>query len=233
MTQLNTTNAMILSPLAATSQQINALAQPRTVDDVLGAATSEDILSVLRQNVKDNLTQQRNEISARLLKQEQQIAAVRTVYDAMGPEGIKDVDRSAAEEIAGLLTRNGFGKSKVEVEFDGRDEAKKVFSYSLKIIDAHKTDEAYDRTIIERSLTVPFSAEAKKLQRQILDLTKVKQAIEQELMQVKKDFGNIDEHINAARAELGRKRINRLAGGSDLLAQLTRKKAVVAESTGS
>ena len=226
MTQSMNT-AMILSPI--NNNQMAAFAQPTTVDQVMGAATSEDILSVLRQSVKDTLTQRRNEISARLSRAEGKITEVRSQYDAIGPAGIAEIDTEAAMQIAAMITKNGFGKAKVVVTFDGRDEAKKIHSYTLKITNPEEAS-SYRETIVEQDITVPFTAEAKKLHRQIMDLIKAKQDIEQELMAVKKDFGNIDEHIAAARATLGRKRINKLTGGAELLAELSGRKPVVLET---
>ena len=227
MTQANINNAMILSPINA--NQMSAFQQPTTVDQVLGAATSEDILSVLRQGVKDDLTQRRNEISVRLSRAEGKITEVRTQYDALGPAGIAEIDTEAATQIAAMITKNGFGKAKVEVTFGGRDEAKKIHTYTLKITDPGETS-SYSSAIMEKDITVPFSTEAKKLHKQIVDMIKAKQEIEKELMEVKKSFANIDEHMAAARAELGRKRINKLDGGAELLASLTKKKPIVVET---
>jgi len=231
MTAMNTNteqalgSAMILSPLNA--NQVTALAMPRTVDEVLGAATSDDILYVLRQGVKDGLTEERNEISGRLVKNEQQITTLRLTYDAIGPTGIAGVDTDAAQQIANLMSSNGFGKTLVKVTFDGRDEDKKHFTYTIKITDPKDTT-TYGQAYCEKTIIVAFTAEAKKLQKQIVDLLKVKQGIEKELMTVKKNFGNIDEHIASARAELGKKRITKLQGGAELLASLTKRKPVVA-----
>jgi hypothetical protein len=226
MTQIDTGSALVLSPLTATAQQVAALAKPQTVQDVLGAATSEDIIAVMRQTVRDNLVQSRNEISARLVVVEKNIGELRETYDKIGPSLIGEVDTTVAQDIAALLLKGGFGKAKVEVAFDSRDEEKKVYAFTIKIIDPEETS-TYSRNYVTKSVTLPFTAEAKKLNKQIIELLKKKQGIEKELMQVKRDMANIEEHVAAARAEMGRRRINALSGGQELLAQLTRKKPVV------
>jgi hypothetical protein len=227
MSQFNTGSAMILSPINASAEQVTALSHPRTVSDVLGAATTQDFEAVMRQQLRDNFIRVRNEVSGRLTAVEKKITEARKTYDAIGPSLAGKVDTSIATEIAELINKNGFGKAAVEVKFEGRDEEKKLFNYEVAVVDP-KDASSYSREYVNKKVTQPFTAEAKKLHKDIIEMLKAKQSIENELLKVKRDMANLDEHVQAARAEMGRERIKKLAGGEEFLNKLTKTKPVVA-----
>jgi hypothetical protein len=198
---------------------------PTDIMGMLGVVNREDLLAILKQAKREELTEKKNAINGRLQAAQKEQAALQQTLDAIGPARQKDISLVAYQDAAKELTHLGFGKLTVAITFTGRVDDEKHYAYQITIKDPSAPTYSQDK--LEKSIVLPFDQDTKRLFREIANATRNVEEIQQELLAVKKDFANIPELVEAARAELARVMVGNVKGGEDLLNRLFKKRAVV------
>lgn len=213
MTTSSNTLATIGSPDALPGNLL-AVANPRTIKDLMGAPTSDTLVNFMRYARKTSLTAQRNEVSTRLNGLHKSKVTLGETLAKIGPSRIGEVGLTDVLDAAEALTNAGFGKYAGEARFSERDDAKKDYVFNLLIVDAtKKKTDTYSRDIHTMQTTLAFDAETKKLIKQIADLDKKIEGVEQELLDVKTQFAKLDEWVEEKKAILAVRQLSALEDG--------------------
>jgi len=207
------------------------LAAPRNIKDLMGNPDSSTLINFMKFAPQVHADQAENEVSERLGGIHKQKQAVLDTLAKIGPTRISEINIDDASQSAQALTDAGFGKFVAEVAFDSRNDNKKVYAYTIKIVHAGKKKDDYNRDLLSRETTLPFDAETKKLLKQAADFDKKIETVETELLGVKSDFAKLDDWVEEKKAMLA---VQQIAGLDDGRAQLEKflGKAVVAEMLG-
>jgi hypothetical protein len=221
ITQSNPSTAITPS-----SQQPGALAAPADIMECLGQLDRNDMLCIVKQAKKEELTIKKNEISARLHDVTTQLTDLKGELDAIGPARIKEIDLKGFQKVAANLADLGFGKFNAAITYQNRDDDRKVYTYKVMILKAGNTSVGYGGGA-EMELKLPFDQATKLLLKQIAQVTAEVQSIQQELLEVKKEFSNIPEMLDAARANIAEIMAERTKGGREFLALIRNRKVVV------
>jgi len=201
--------------------------QPQNIMAVLGQANKDDVLLILKQAKREELTAKKTGITARLDQAQAAGNEISGKLTLIGPSRKGEIDTKAAERAAKALVEAGFGKFGVEVTFDNCNDEKKVYEYTIKVVETTEGTSSYNRDKFTLDATLPFDAETKDLLKQGLKAQQRVSDIQQELLEVKKDFANIPELIEAARADIARRVVATYQGGQEFLDEIGRRKQVI------
>ena len=207
------------------------LAAPRNIKDLMGNPDSSTLINFMKFARKSMLTKQKNEVSEHLGDLHRQKAAIQTTLAKIGPDRIGEISLNDASDAADCLTNAGFGKYAAEVAFDGRDDNKKVYTYTIKIVKTGTKKDDYNRNLVTTTSTITFDADTKKLLKQIAGFDKEIETVETELLGVKSDFAKLEDWVEEKKAMMA---VQQIAGLEDGRAQLEKflGKKVVAEMLG-
>lgn len=211
-----------------TSGTALGLAAPRTIKDLMGAPTTDTLINFMKYARRSHLTVQKNEVSTRLGGLHKSKQAVEEALALIGPKRISEIEHAAAMSAAESLTAAGFGKFKAEVRFSSRDDTKKVYHFTLALMDATKKPTDFSRDQHTQDVTLAYDSETKKLLKQRADCDQKIEGVEQELLEVKTQFARLDEWVEEKKALLAVRQLSTLEDGQAQL-EMFLGKDVVAE----
>ena len=141
---------------------------------------------------------------------------LKAAFDAIGPKLIAGIDTIMDQVVVKALSDADYGKFKIEVTATGTDESARKWNFRVAVKDAKSTS-SYSSTTHSRAVTIPFTAEANGLLKQIaITLDKINR-VQVDLVHLKQEKANLPAFGRRVQAKMTQFAIANMAEGQQLL----------------
>jgi len=173
---------------------------PNDLFEMLGPVNKDDLIVIVKQARKADLTQKINVAVAKLAELEGHVTSLTQEFEAIGPDMAESINISDAEAAAKALRDAGFGKFKAAIKYGGRDDKARRYNFEVVITDRDDSSQwSYKHT---KCVNKPFPAKAKNLVRQMA-LAKIKVRKQNTVLVALKDEATrLNDLAEATHAEL-------------------------------
>ena len=174
---------------------------PNDLFEMLGPVNKDDLIVIVKQARKADLTQKINVAVAKLAELEGHVTSLTQEFEAIGPDMAESINISEAEAAAKALRDAGFGKFKAAIKYGGRDDKARRYNFEVVITDRDDSSQwASDKHT--KYVNKPFPAKAKTLVRQMA-LAKIKVRKQNTVLVALKDEATrLNDLAEATHAEL-------------------------------
>jgi len=142
---------------------------------------------------------------------------LKAAFDAIGPKLIAGIDTTADQVVVKALSEADYGKFKIEVTAAGTEEKARKWSFQVAIKEAKS---AYSSTTHSRAVTIPFTAEATSLLKQLANTLDDINQVQVDLVHLKQERSNLPAFGRRVQAKMTRCAIAKMAEGEQLLEQI-------------
>jgi len=210
-------------PLATVTQPGTAIAMPGSATGlaVLDTINKADIVAIVRSEEEERLGQEQAALNKELERHNTTLIRLNADLDILAQDAVGKADLADAETAAAALNR-AFGiKAEASAALSGRDDERKRFKVTLSVTQPSTSTYNKEReTITSKEVTVPYTAKAIELLRDIKLAQKSIASVQSKLINLRREITALPTLERRAHAELTKAVLVQSEGGRQLLSKL-------------